>query len=976
MSLILSRYLWCTMACDACREKTAQTREGGEDRVDMESCEEGLRMMTSYEAHQRRGDRTVGSRARVLLVLAVLLLNGHTHGILRSVALQTVSTADPDHLRVRASLPAGGLSGIIPINPPAEAAVNTVQPLVFQLADAAGQPLPTVGVLVRFELRRAPMPRRADSLPASLCSETPGSPGCPNEIASTDAAGQATVFLTVGHTSGEIEVDVQMLDDEASTTVTLLAQPDLDSVRQVEVSGNNQTGEPGQELPEPLVVRLEDQFGNPIPESDVTARVIQGDAEFVTPGPEGAGRMPRSHLRWQGFATPPTPAGPEPMVTIQTDVQGEARFFLRIGAAEREVVRVEVSADAFPQAEPIQFVALVGFPFVRGIEVEADGSLVVADVSLNAVLRVHPVTGNRRVVSGAGVGSGTPLATLFDIAIEADGSLVIAQAVLPRARSQIVRIDPRSGVRTLVTEGDDINDSGATLVLPFAVAVEGDGSLVVADATLGAVVRIDPVSGARRIVSGGPDNLGSGPPFLGRLFDIAVASDGALLVTSAAPQAAVIRIDPVSGARTIVSGAEVGSGPRFVNITAIAVERDGALVVTAPTDSGAAVFRVDPVSGARTIVSGAEVGSGPRFVGLSTITVERDGALIVGDFGRGALLRVDPRRGDRTIVSEARFGNGPPFILPLRIATERDGSLIVIDAASDAVIRVDPVTGDRIVVSDATTGTGPPFQSAMTVAVEADGALLVVDNVARAVLRVDPRRGDRTIVSGGVTPMGNGPPLLAPFSIAIDADGALLLIDLGQRLLASSMVPPAVVQIDAQSGDRTIVSGGAQNLGSGPPLQTPMGLAIEADGSIVVADCGGVCALFAESVNTSIPPAVVRVDRRRGDRTTVLGPPDTARVDLLFSVFSDIVVQADGALVLVGGFIFTATVWQIDPLSGAPTLISGVTPLGQTAGSGPPLSGPFGVAITPDGALVIADLLLGAVVAVDPLTGRRTIVSK
>jgi hypothetical protein len=77
----------------------------------------------------------------------------------------------------------------------------------------------------------------------------------------TNASGQATITLTVGYTSGSIRLGV-ITDTRAEFVLSAL--PDRDGARLVEVSGNNQEGTPGKELPEPLVVQLEDQYGNPI----------------------------------------------------------------------------------------------------------------------------------------------------------------------------------------------------------------------------------------------------------------------------------------------------------------------------------------------------------------------------------------------------------------------------------------------------------------------------------------------------------------------------------------------------------------------------------------------------------------------------------------------------------------------------------------------------------------------------------------
>jgi len=53
----------------------------------------------------------------------------------------------------------------------------------------------------------------------------------------------------------------------------------------------------------------------------------------------------------------------------------------------------------------------------------------------------------------------------------------------------------------------------------------------------------------------------------------------------------------------------IGSGPGFVTPFGIAIEADGSLVVTDPDLE--AVVRVDPISGDRTIISDANTGSGP-----------------------------------------------------------------------------------------------------------------------------------------------------------------------------------------------------------------------------------------------------------------------------------------------------------------------------------------------------------------------------
>jgi len=61
-------------------------------------------------------------------------------------------------------------------------------------------------------------------------------------------------------------------------------------------------------------------------------------------------------------------------------------------------------------------------------------------------------------------------------------------------------VDPVSGDRTIVSDAS--TGSGRGFETPLGIAVETDGSLVVADRSLEAVVRVDPLGGDRTIVSG------------------------------------------------------------------------------------------------------------------------------------------------------------------------------------------------------------------------------------------------------------------------------------------------------------------------------------------------------------------------------------------------------------------------------------------------------------------------------------------
>ena len=123
------------------------------------------------------------------------------------------------------------------------------------------------------------------------------------------------------------------------------------------------------------------------------------------------------------------------------------------------------------------------------------------------------------------------------------------------------------------------------------------------------------------------------------------------------------------------------------------------MIDSGPGASPGAVVRVDPQTGARTIISDATTGSGPPFQELGNIAVEATRR--PGNSGSWA-----PRRGHGSIqlpgterLSRLRAWSGPAFFVPSEIAVEPTGTLVGTVSGFRAVVRVDPLSGDRAVIS-------------------------------------------------------------------------------------------------------------------------------------------------------------------------------------------------------------------------------------------------------------------------------------
>ncbi len=319
--------------------------------------------------------------------------------------------------------------------------------------------------------------------------------------------------------------------------------------------------------------------------------------------------------------------------------------------------------------------------------------------------------------------------------------------------------------------------------------------------------------------------------------DIYVADPGAFT------GGGVISVNPTTGARTTVSeNTAPAGGPSFTVPWAIALEADGDILVADQQAFGGSggVIRVDPTTGARTTVSeNTAPAGGPSFVAPTGIAVEADGDILVADLqafgGSGGVIRVDPTTGARTTVSaNTAPAGGPSFDNPNSLAVASNGDIVVADdnafalpllAGTGGVIRVNPATGARTTISENTAPVGAPlFSDPSGVALEANGDILVGDPNAFAgstggVIGVNPATGARTTVSENTAPLG-GPSFAEPFGVALEAEGDILVADM-EAFGGSG----GVVRVDPTTGARTTASENTAPAG-GPSFDQPTDVAV------------------------------------------------------------------------------------------------------------------------------------------------------
>jgi sugar lactone lactonase YvrE len=279
------------------------------------------------------------------------------------------------------------------------------------------------------------------------------------------------------------------------------------------------------------------------------------------------------------------------------------------------------------------------------------------------IVRTDPATGSLLEISRNGP-QGNLFQRPYDLAVESDGSLVVADLGEPctkqtepcAADGRIVRVDPVTGAQGLVA-------SGVQLVDPAGIAVAPNGDLWVADNLApddsGRVVRVDPRTGAQTTVSEGDR--------LDLPFGIAVDRDGTLVVVNRTvpgqlppdcqPAGKLVRVDPVTGYQHLVS-----EGGSIAWPLGLALDADRGIVVANECATPGGLVRVDPLGGSQSVLT--PNAQDDVLVAPERVAFDPGGAPLVSDFalgadGEGGIVRVDPATGAQSLLAGGDLFNHP-----------------------------------------------------------------------------------------------------------------------------------------------------------------------------------------------------------------------------------------------------------------------------------------------------------------------------
>lgn len=525
---------------------------------------------------------------------------------------------------------------------------------------------------------------------------------------------------------------------------------------------------------------------------------------------------------------------------------------------------------------------------LRPLRVAAhDTGVWVADVDWAVIRRIDVGTGEAVVVGGSGIpgfsGDGGPATAASispaDIAIDSQGNIVLAEST-----ARIRRIDMATGIITTMAGtgvagfgGDGGPATSAQISAATGIAVDGAGTVYVADTTNNRIRRIDVVSGIIETIAGTGAGASSGDGGSAVAAEvnaprgIAIDAGGDVLFTDGDR---IRKIDVTTGlidavAGTGTSGFSGDGGPAtgalLVQPSSVAANATGDVFIA---DTGnQRIRRVDAATGVITTVAGDGApsfsGDGGSAIAASLLSpqgvaVDGAGNLVIADTENHRVRRVVGGAIDTIAGNGLRWfgGDGGPALdaqirNPHSLAFDSAGGLAIsdegrirfVDGSTGTVTTiagtgVPGYAGDGGPATEAQFGT-PPIVGVYGLAYDPDHNLVIADTFAHRVRRIDAATGVISTIAGNGAAGSGGDG--SPATAASIATPTGLAFDTAGNLFVASGIGYRVRRIDATTGIITTVAGNGEDgtSGDGGPataaaIGQPFGVAVDGVGNLYI----------------------------------------------------------------------------------------------------------------------------------------------
>jgi uncharacterized protein (TIGR03437 family) len=477
-----------------------------------------------------------------------------------------------------------------------------------------------------------------------------------------------------------------------------------------------------------------------------------------------------------------------------------------------------VAGGAPPPTPATAASTTIGQP--RRVAVDSAGNVYIS--SGNSVFKMSGTTltlvaGNSRPgYSGdGGLAVNAQLNAPAGMAIDSAGDLYIADSL-----NNVVRIvTPDGMIQTFAGNGtigyiNAVGDGGlatqAQLLLPSGVAIDSNGNVYIADNGHN-LIRIVATSGIISTFAGigypgfAGDAAAANACSLNHPEDVAVDSSGNVFIADTL-NAAIRKVTTDGNINTIIGDAAIGySGDGGVGTSAGLIEPYAVAV-----DSSGQIFFAEPEDG--------------RIRKMDTKSI------VTTIAGNGTL----------GFTGDGSAATGAELYLPTGVAVDSSGNVYIADSVNARVRKLSGTTINTVAGNGGLSysGDGGPATKAelnapQAVAVDAAGNKYIADTANNVVRQVTAAGTISTIAGNGTA--GNGSSQLnGPQGIAVDGTGNVYVADTANaRVLKISGG-----SVSAFAGTGTAGFGGDGGSAASAQLNTPVGLAVDSNGNLYIADLG------------------------------------------------------------------------------------------------------------------------------------------
>ena len=519
----------------------------------------------------------------------------------------------------------------------------------------------------------------------------------------------------------------------------------------------------------------------------------------------------------------------------------------------------------------------------------------------------------------------------------------------------------------------DATGTSARFTAPAGAAYDAAGNLFVAD---GSTVRRVSSTGAVVTVAGSPLQSGSadgtaGAARFNQPSGVAVDAGGNVFVVDKANNT-IRRITSAGVVTTFagtagVVGAADGNGAvaSFRAPSGLTIDTAGNLYVA---DSGNHTIRRITPTGDVTTVAGTAgtagsadgTGNGAQFRSPQSIAIDGSGRLYVADTGNQTVRVVTSAGVVTTLAGTAGVagaldgtGAGASFSSPSGIAVDAAGNAYVGETGNLLVRRVTQAgvvttVAGTVNVAGSTDGSGAAarFRLPVALAVDASGTVIVADRDNFAIRKVTPAGAVSTfagaaIVQGSADGAAGVATFNTPFGVAVDASGTIYVADYFNATIRRITALGTTTTLAGVAG----ATGYADGAGAAARFVTPQGIAVDTAGNVYVADKS------AQTIRKISPTGVVTT---LAGSPTVRGSADGTGAAASFNDPAAVAVDAAGVVYVVDN---GPTVRRITPAGVVTTIAGGAGRVGAVDGPGSVASFRFPQGITVDAAgnLYVAD---------------------